>query len=67
MGFCLRVLHKLKLVHKDIKPVNIMFSETYKDYVLLDFGLAHVVREELGNKTLTHQEGTKKYMSAEML
>lgn len=36
----LRLLHKLQIIHYDIKPDNIMFSHYHKKYVFIDFGLA---------------------------
>ena len=40
----LKVLHSLKMVHKDIKPDNILYSETMKRFVFTDFGLTHAVK-----------------------
>jgi serine/threonine protein kinase len=31
-------MHQLKIVHRDIKSDNIMYSPTYKKNVLIDFG-----------------------------
>jgi serine/threonine protein kinase len=56
----------MKLIHKDIKPDNIMYSPYHKDYVLLDYGISCSIAEDIGQKTLTYREGTKKYMSLEM-
>ena len=35
-------MHLLKIVHSDIKPANILFSESYKKNVFFDFGVANV-------------------------
>lgn len=40
LKFCLRVLHILRIVHKDIKPSNIVYSKSIGDYVLCDFGIS---------------------------
>lgn len=60
---CLRKMHRLHLLHKDIKPDNIMYSPYWRDYVLVDFGISKAVAEELGRQTLTYREGTKRFMS----
>lgn len=41
---CLGILHSLKLIHKDIKKSNTLYSPSFKAYVLSDFGLSHSVR-----------------------
>lgn len=66
LDFCVRMMHKLHLLHKDIKPDNIMFSHYWNDYVLVDFGISAAVEEDLGKCTLAYREGTRKYMSLEM-
>mgnify|MGYP000862317766 CR=1 FL=1 len=40
---CMRVMHLLRIVHKDIKPANILYCGSVGDYVLCDFGISHVV------------------------
>ena len=39
----LRKLHKRNVVHKDIKPENIMYSKTFKKLVFIDFGFSTVI------------------------
>ena len=36
-------LHKFKIIHFDIKPDNICFSQTFNKYVFIDFGLSKLV------------------------
>ena len=36
----LYVLHKLKIIHNDIKPENIMFSKKYNKWIFVDFGMS---------------------------
>ena len=47
----LDILHRLKIVHQDIKPDNIMFSPYKKKMVFVDFGLSRIIEEELGMQT----------------
>lgn len=43
MKFCLRTMHIMGLVHKDIKPQNIMYSPSVGDYVFIDFGITDYI------------------------
>lgn len=63
MLYCLRVMHSFGLIHKDIKPDNIAYSPSLKDFVFIDFGVSEWVREQPGCKTFTYREGTFLYMS----
>lgn len=60
-------MHILNVVHKDIKPTNIMYSPTFRKDVLIDFGCTEVIREHLGEKTFTKFTGTTAYCSDEIL
>jgi serine/threonine protein kinase len=66
LRYCLRVMHLLGMVHKDIKHANILYCASVDDYVFCDFGLSHAVAESLGFTSHTHREGTNKFMSPEM-
>lgn len=62
---CLKVIHSFGIVHKDIKPENILIDS--KEAVLLsDFGISTYVVEQPGQKSLTYKEGTRNFMSPEM-
>jgi serine/threonine protein kinase len=37
-------MHLLQIIHKDIKPANILYSLTYNKVVLIDYGISHTVR-----------------------
>jgi serine/threonine protein kinase len=55
-------MHSLKIVHRDIKFDNIMFSPTYKRNVFIDFGGCIFLKEQLGYRTLTKFYGTNKVL-----
>lgn len=59
-------MHSFGLIHKDIKPENIAYSPSLKDYVFLDFGVSTFAMERPGDCSWTLREGTFKYMSPEM-
>ena len=60
------MLHKLHIVHQDIKPDNIMMSPTFQKLVFIDFGLSTFIKEKIGKKKLTFYVGTAEYWSPEM-
>ena len=62
----LTILHKLKIVHQDIKPENIMFSPSKKKGVFIDFGLSKLLAEIVGHQTLTNYVGSINYCCEEM-
>jgi serine/threonine protein kinase len=39
----MRMMHTLQIIHKDIKPANILYSNSYKKVILCDFGISHIV------------------------
>jgi formylglycine-generating enzyme required for sulfatase activity/tRNA A-37 threonylcarbamoyl transferase component Bud32/ribosomal protein L40E len=60
--------HKRRVVHRDIKPGNIMINMEH-DVRIADFGLAHLAKEE-GGLDITRENqsmGTVKYMAPEQL
>jgi len=57
--------HSKKIIHRDVKPENILVDEEGEPY-LTDFGLARIVREQEKRLTKSHEVmGTPKYMSPE--
>jgi serine/threonine protein kinase len=38
------MLHMLQIIHKDIKPANILYSDNYNKIVLCDYGISHIVK-----------------------
>jgi serine/threonine protein kinase len=56
-------MHSLKVVHRDIKPDNIMYSKSFKKHVFIDFGGSVLLKESIGEKSLTKFLGTTGFCS----
>jgi serine/threonine protein kinase len=37
-------MHILQIIHKDIKPANVIYSQFYSKVVICDFGISHTVK-----------------------
>ena len=60
----LRVLHQNDIIHKDLKPSNIMLQDDNKSIAIIDFGISSVV--EKGNTVLVTKTGmTPEYSAPE--
>ena len=59
-------MHKIKLVHLDIKDENIMYSPYFNKLVFIDFGLSKFIKQEVGFKTVTNYIGSINFWSPEM-
>ncbi len=61
-------LHEAGVVHRDIKPGNIMLTQDGSHAVLMDLGLAQLADDEQGRLTRTRQfVGTLRYASPEQV
>ena len=62
----LKMMHSLKVVHRDIKDKNVSWSPTFKKWVFLDFGFATFLTQDIGEKSKTNFIGTFKWTSPEL-
>ncbi|XP_070571493.1 uncharacterized protein [Ptychodera flava] len=63
IGDALSHLHKLGIVHRDVKAENVLITKDQKTFKLGDFGLARTTRGTLSKKTLV---GSMRYMAPEV-
>ncbi len=47
----MRIMHILKIIHRDIKPNNIMWSNEFQKPVFIDFGQTSFITETIGFRT----------------
>lgn len=60
----LKVLHDANIIHKDLKPSNIMVSDDQQSVAIIDFGISSVT--ETGNTVIVTQTGmTPEYSAPE--
>lgn len=60
----LSALHSIGIIHKDVKPTNIMLMDNNKDVVIIDFGISSIINE--GNTVLVTNTGmTPEYSAPE--
>lgn len=62
----LKMLHALRIMHKDIKPENILYSWRFRCYVFCDFGIAEYIKEDIGETSSTIYSGTPGFFGPEM-
>lgn len=68
VGLCrvLQGVHAAGIMHKDIKPQNILVDETCTEVVLVDFGIASELAQEAAEASLPEAlEGSLAYISPE--
>lgn len=59
-------MHRVKMLHLDIKPDNVCFSPFFGRFVFIDFGLSRIAREGLGAKARSQFVGSLQFCSPEM-
>ena len=62
----LKIMHILRMVHRDVKNANIGWSPEFNRWVFLDFGFAKFLKESIGEKTYTKFIGTFHFMTDEI-
>ena len=62
----LLTLHLMNLVHFDIKPDNLMWSDHLKREIFIDFGLSEIINGGPGLKYLIDFRGSPNYCLPEM-
>ncbi len=67
VALALDYAHAHKVVHRDIKPQNIMVSDEGRDVQVVDFGLAAEIRTSVSRVSRVHMDssGTYPYMAPE--
>lgn len=60
IGSALTLVHDNGLLHRDIKPQNIMLRSGKSEAILIDFGIA---RKFISNKTITHTQMLDPYFA----
>lgn len=58
-------IHRHGIIHKDIKPHNIIYNETSKVLKITDFGIASRLQQDAAISPSSHFEGTLAYISPE--
>ena len=62
----LHAVHLADVIHKDVRPANIVIGDHPEDVLLIDFGIAErVSRDGSGSRQVTGLHGTPAYMSPE--
>lgn len=62
----INAIHKIGIIHRDLKLSNIMYNEIDNCFILLDFGLSKIIKEGDSSSLVTTQIlGSPPYMSPE--
>jgi serine/threonine protein kinase len=58
--------HNHAIVHCDVKPTNILIRQGFSDAVLIDFGIAHTITDDIGYRP-SHVEASLPYCAPELI
>jgi serine/threonine-protein kinase len=58
--------HNHAIVHCDVKPANILVRQGYSEAVLIDFGVAHTIADNIGYHA-SHVEASLPYAAPELI
>lgn len=67
VAYGLAAAHAHGVIHRDVKPANIMFDEGVQRVKLTDFGLARVAVDNVELTSQDHTVGTPAYMAPEQV
>ncbi len=59
--------HRAKMVHRDIKPANVILEGNLEKALLMDFGIAKALTDDVQTTEETSAVGTPQYMSPEQI
>ena len=62
----LKKMHTLKMVHRDIKDMNVAWSHHFQRWVFKDFGFATFLKEKIGEKSTSKFIGTYRNTTPEL-
>lgn len=62
----LKYIHSHKICHRDIKPENILYDETKKKIILIDFGISRKLTKRGIKRDMLTLTGTPYYRAPEM-
>mmetsp|Transcript_14786 Transcript_14786/g.46545 ORF Transcript_14786/g.46545 Transcript_14786/m.46545 type:complete len:434 (+) Transcript_14786:52-1353(+) len=64
VGSALRYIHALGVLHRDVKPCNVLLTQGFKDIKLADFGISKILEVTAHAHTVV---GTPHYLSPEIV
>ena len=62
----LKKMHTLRMVHRNIKDLNVAWSRHFSRWVFIDFGFATLLKEKIGEKSKSKFIGTYSYTTPEL-
>lgn len=65
LAIAIEKLHSMKIVHRDVKPANIIYNKKTERLALIDFGCS--IQLDPIDTEMSTKNGTPKYMAEEVL